>query len=226
MYPSWYSMNYPRYSSSVGRYRRGIKLHGIIYLYRISDVRVSKAAEQDFLSLRKLCGARSIRNIVILTNMWNRVNAEEGKRRAADLQFLDDLFRPALEDGARLMHHTDGTVGFVHAIISLMTRNQPEALDIQEELVDKDMNIDQTSVGKEVNRWIAERIEGYEAQDDELWESAEQARRDGDEKTRSGLLKELQDVRAKTAKLEKERVEQALDYKRHRQLNQTRAEAP
>jgi len=158
--------------------------------------------------------------------MWNRVNAQEGKRRAADLQFLGDLFRPALEGGARLMHHTDGTVDFVHAIIRSIIRNHPEALAIQEELVDKNMDIDQTSVGKEVDRWISQRIEGYEAQDDELWDSAEQARRDGDEKTRLGLLEELRNIRAKTAKLDKERLGQALEYKRHRQLNQTCAGAP
>ncbi|KAF8133163.1 hypothetical protein K438DRAFT_1998216 [Mycena galopus ATCC 62051] len=205
------------------KYRQGIKLHEIIYLYRISDVRVSNAAEQDFLGLRRLCGNKSDRNIVILTNMWDRVNAEIGRRGAGDLQFLDDLFTPALEEGARLMHHTDGTVDLVHTIVRSMIRN---ALAIQEELVDKDMDIDQTSVGKEVDRWMAERIEGYEEQEDELWDSTEQARRDGDEKTRSGLLAELQNVRAKTAKLEKERAGQARDYKRHRQLNQTPAGTP
>ncbi|KAF8133151.1 P-loop containing nucleoside triphosphate hydrolase protein [Mycena galopus ATCC 62051] len=208
------------------KYRQGIKLHGIIYLYRISDVRVSNAAKQDFLGLRRLCGDRSMRNVVILTNMWDRVNAEDGRRRAGNLQFLDNLFRPALEDGARFMHHTDGTGEFVRAIIRSMIRNQPEALAIQEELVDKDMDIDQTSVGKEVDRWMAERIEGYEEQEDELWDSAEQARRDSDEKTRSGLLAELQNVRAKTAKLEKERAGQVRDYKCHRQLNQTPAGTP
>ncbi|KAF8153680.1 hypothetical protein K438DRAFT_2077181, partial [Mycena galopus ATCC 62051] len=188
--------------------------------------RVSNAAKQDFLGLRRLCGNKSVRNIVILTNMWDRVNAEVGRRRAGDLQFLDDLFTPALKEGARLMHHTDGTVDLVHTIIRSMIRNQPEALAIQEELVDKDMDIDQTSVGKEVDRWMAERIEGYEEQEDELWDSAEQARRDSDEKTRSGLLAELQNVRAKTAKLEKERAGQVRDYKRHRQLNQTPAGTP
>lgn len=226
MCPSRYQVNCPGCLPSFGRYRQGIKLHGIIYLYRISDVRVSNAGVQDFLGLRKLCGDRAIRNIVILTTMWNQVNAEDGKRRAADLQFKDDFFRPALEDGVRLMHHTDGTVDLVHTIIKSIMRNQPETLAIQEELVDKNMDIDQTRIGKHVDRWIAERIEGYEAQEDELWDSAEQARRDGDEKTRSSLLGELQNVRAKTAKLERERVEQALDYNRQRQLNQTRAGAP
>ncbi|KAF8194480.1 hypothetical protein K438DRAFT_1588277, partial [Mycena galopus ATCC 62051] len=208
------------------KYRQGIKLHGIIYLYRISDVRVSNVAKQDFLGLRRLCGNKSVRNIVILTNMWDRVNAEVGRRRAGDLQFLDDLFAPALEEGARLMHHTDGTVDLVHTIIRSMIRNQPEALAIQEEFVDKDMDIDQTSVGKEVDRWMAERIEGYEEQEDELWDSTEQARRDGDEKTRSGLLAELQNVWAKTAKLEKERAGQARDYKCHQQLNQSPTGTP
>ncbi|KAJ7211907.1 hypothetical protein B0H12DRAFT_968318, partial [Mycena haematopus] len=146
------------------KYRQGIKLHGIIYLYRISDVRVSNTAKQDFSCLRNICGDRGIRNVVIITTMWDRVNAEEGKRRAVDLQFLADHFRPALEDGARLMHHTDGTVVFVHAIIRSIMRNQPEVLAIQEELVDKAMDIDQTSVGKEVDKWIVGRIDGYEAE--------------------------------------------------------------
>ena len=50
------------------------------------------------------------------------------------------------------MHHTDGTIEFAHAIIKSIMRNHPETLAIQEELVDKDMDIDQTSVGKEVDR--------------------------------------------------------------------------
>ena len=213
-------------SPSFGRYRQGIKLHGIIYLHRISDVRVTDAAKQNLLFLRKLCGDRAIGNVIIVTNVWDEVNAEEGRRRAAGLQFTDDFFRPALDGGARLMHHTDGTIEFAHTIIKSIMRNHPETLAIQEELVDKDMDIDQTSVGKEVDRWIVEHIEMYEEQDDELWESAEQAKRDGDEKARFESLEELKRVRAKAAKLEKEREGQAREYKRHQQrLKQVHAEA-
>ena len=48
---------------------------------------------------------------------WASIGNEEGRRRAASLQFTDDFFRPALDGGARLMHHTDGTIEFAHAII-------------------------------------------------------------------------------------------------------------
>ena len=114
----------------------------------------------------------------------------------------------------------------LHEIIKSIMRNHPETLAIQEELVDKDMDIDQTSVGKEVDRWIVEHIEMYEEQDDELWESAEQAKRDGDEKARFESLEELKRVRAKAAKLEKEREGQAREYERHQQrLKQVHAEA-
>ena len=130
------------------------------------------------------------------------------------------------------MHHTDGTIEFAHAIIKSIMRNHPETLAIQEELVDKDMDVDQTSVGKEVDRWIVEHIEMYEEQDDELWESAEQAKRDGDgdERARFESLEELKRVRAKAAKLEKEtrREGQAREHKRHlhqQRLKQVHAEA-
>ena len=79
------------------------------------------------------------------------------------------------------------------------------------------MDIDQTSVGKEVDRWIVEHIEMYEKQDDELWESAEQAKRDGHEKARFELLEESKRVQAKASKLENEREGQVLEYKRHQQ---------
>ena len=115
------------------------------------------------------------------------------------------------------MHHTDGTIEFAHAIIKSIMRNHPETLAIQEELVDKDMDIDQTSVGKEVDRWIVEHIEMYEEQDDELWESAEQAKRDGDEKARFESLEESKRVQAKASKLENEREGQVREYKRHQQ---------
>lgn len=157
--------------------------------------------------------------------MWHEVNAEDGKRRATDLQFSADIFRSALQAGARLMHHTDGTAEFAHAIVRSMMRNQPETLAIQEELVNSGMDIDQTSVGKEVSRWIGKRIERYEAQEDEVWESAEQARKDGDEQTRKELEEELKRIRVKTARLEKEKVGQALEYKRRQQQQHDQARA-
>ena len=61
------------------------------------------------------------------------------------------------------------------------------------------MDIDQTSVGKEVDRWIVEHIEMYEEQDDELWESAEQAKRDGHEKVGFESLEESKRVQAKAS---------------------------
>jgi hypothetical protein len=204
-----------KHSLSFERYRQGIKLHGIIYLHRITDVRVTDALKHDFLVLRKLCGNKGIRNVAIVTSMWNEVKAKDGRRRVGDLELTSDFFAPAIEEGARLMHHTGGTT--VHAIIRSMLRNHPEALAIQEELVDKNMNIDQTSAGKEIDRWIAARIERYERQEDEIWEYSEKARRDGDEVTRSELLKEVKKIRAETSKLDKERKGQVAEYKRHQQ---------
>jgi len=89
--------------------------------------------------------------------------------------------------------------------------------DIQEELVDKNINVDQTSAGKGVERRIAAHIERYERQEDETRKYSEKARRDGDEVTRSELLREVKRIRAETFELDKERKGQVAEYKRHQQ---------
>ncbi|KAJ2921046.1 hypothetical protein H1R20_g16047, partial [Candolleomyces eurysporus] len=93
------------------QYRKGQKLHGIIYVHRISDLRVGGLAKTNFSIFRKLCGDSSLRNVIILTNMWSRLPSElEGRRRAAELASLDDFFKPAIAKGAVMMHHKKDTV--------------------------------------------------------------------------------------------------------------------
>ena len=164
----------------------------------------------------KLCGEQSMKNVVIVTNMWNMVSSTEGQCRAAELQFMGDFFKPAFDQGAWLMHHTHETVDSAHQIIRSIIVHEPQSLAIQEELADKHMEIDQTAVGLEVSWRIADRIAGYEKKLRELIEMMEWASRNNDEETRAELLEESPKVQAAISKLEEERVGHPLAYKRLR----------
>ena len=83
-----------------------------------------------------------------MTNMWGKVNPEVGEARERQLSTL--FFKSAIDKGARLLRH-DNTVESAHAIIhAILNNNDPLALQIQEELVDKHMKISQTGVGQEI----------------------------------------------------------------------------
>ena len=61
-------------------------LHGLEYFYRISDIRMGGVAKQSFRSFRNLCGDTNLKNVVIVTSMWDKVTPEEGEAREEQLR--------------------------------------------------------------------------------------------------------------------------------------------
>ncbi|KAJ7928821.1 hypothetical protein B0H13DRAFT_2544616 [Mycena leptocephala] len=129
----------------------GKKLASVIYLHRISDVRMGGISTRNFKMFREPCGESTLRNVVIV----GREAARE-----AELASDDKFFKPVLGKGARLLRH-DNDIASAQAIIHYLIRNQPRALRIQRELVDQGKAISQTAAGEELNRELAEQIEHH-----------------------------------------------------------------
>jgi hypothetical protein len=174
---------------SVHRYENGVKLAGVIYIHRISDVRMSGIATRNFRLFRNLCGDSTLRNVVIMTNMWSRVSLEEGESREAELASQDIFFKPVLDKGGQLVRH-DNTLASAQAILQIMLRNHPMALRIQQELVDEKRDISLTAAGKELNRELAEQAERHYAELEKVRQEMKDAIRDKDEETRKELEQE------------------------------------
>ncbi|KAJ2922056.1 hypothetical protein H1R20_g15030, partial [Candolleomyces eurysporus] len=195
------------------QYRKGRTLHGIIYVYRISDLRVGGLAKTNFGIFRKLCGDTSLKNVVIVTNMWSRLpTEEEGLRRVDELVGLDDFFKPAMAKGAVMMHHKKDTVDSAHEILRRILKNHPIALSIQTEIVDQHKPITETGAGMALDDKLALLAQQYERKLKEQFEAAEEARRERDEETRKEQLEEAERIRKLLEKLEEEKRNQARQY--------------
>ena len=105
---------------------------------------------------QKLCGDNALRNVVIVTNMWEGVSARICmNRREAVLMEGDDFFKPVLDKGARMARH-ESTVLSAEKIIRLILGNQRRLpLRIQEELVEENEAISGTGAGEELNQELA-----------------------------------------------------------------------
>ena len=144
------------------RYKKGFKLSGVIFVHRISDMRMGGIAKRNFHMFRKLCGDGALRNVVIVTNMWGLVESvARGEARERELSTDPELFQPALSKGAMMLRH-DNTIESAHAILSHLINNRPDALRIQKELVDEGKNISQTGAGQELDRVLLELMEKHE----------------------------------------------------------------
>jgi GTP-binding protein EngB required for normal cell division len=87
-------------------YAAHIKLSGIIYLHRISDVRMPGSARRNLLMFKKLCGDNALKNVILGTTMWDRVSESEGVAREEELTSTPDFWGWMVSQGSRVFRHT------------------------------------------------------------------------------------------------------------------------
>jgi len=75
---------------------------------------------------RELCGDTSLKNVVLITNMWGEVSQDVGGAREREL--TTKTFKPVLDEGAQIAryHYTPQSA---HDIIRRIMKNQWESTD-------------------------------------------------------------------------------------------------
>ena len=134
------------FPTELNRYGKGSKLSGFIYIYPISDSRFAGITARNFGAFRKLCDDGTLKNVILVTNKWGDVAREAAEARENELS--GNLFKPALDKGARMARHY-GTTQSAHDIIRMIIGNYPVPSPIQRELVDKQKYIIDTVAGGE-----------------------------------------------------------------------------
>ncbi|KAK7032289.1 hypothetical protein VNI00_013248 [Paramarasmius palmivorus] len=204
-------------------YEHNQTLAGVIYLHRISDFRVGGISRRNFKMFRELCGDSTLKNVVIVTNMWGEVGKDVGEAREAELIQEDKFFRPVLEKGAQLVRH-DNTTETARAILLHLVENKPLPLQIQTELVDQGMSLSETAAGAELNRELMEQIKKHEKEMRELQKEMQGKQRD--EETRKELEVETKKLQAEMKRVQNDAQKLVSDYTSQKaQLEQRLEEA-
>ena len=185
--------------TKIYRYSAGVTLAGVIYVHRISDDRFGGVAAKNFRMFRKLCGEKTLKNVVLMTNMWGRVTPQQGENR--EQQLKDDFFKAAIEKGAQLCRHTD-TLESARAVLRMILKNEPAVLEIQRELIDEHKDIRQTGAGEELNKEICRTVVKYGNDIRELEEEMKRAADEGDEESREELGEEKRRLERKIEELQ------------------------
>jgi NADH dehydrogenase/NADH:ubiquinone oxidoreductase subunit G len=139
-------------------------LHGILYLHRITDIRMGGISTRSFRLFKKICGDDTLKNVVIATTKWDLIAVEEGARREQELRTDGRFFKRALDLNAILARHNN-TVGSAREILRTIFKNHPMALMIQRELVDEHRVLSDTLAGKEIGRQLSGEVDtGYDSE--------------------------------------------------------------
>lgn len=160
------------------------------------------ASKRSFRLFRKLCGEATLKNVIIVTTMWDKVPLVQGESREGELKTDARFFKPALDDGARMTRHQNTVLSAHEAIRAIYEREHSYVpLDIQKELVDEKKHLARTAVGQELGNDILGSIGRVTEQVDDLQAEmklsmAEEARRE--------LASELNKARRQFARLQNE----------------------
>ena len=149
---------------------------------------------------RELCGEKTLKNVVLVTNMWGRVTPEDGESR--EQQLRDKYFRAAIGKGAQLCRHTN-TPKSAWAILRKILENKPVVLKIQQELIDEHKDIGQTRAGAELKREMLEAEERHKREIKELEMNMQKAAEEKDEETRRECEEEKRRLEQEREKLRK-----------------------
>ncbi|KAK1223446.1 hypothetical protein PQX77_013685 [Marasmius sp. AFHP31] len=187
------------------------KLAGIVYLHRITDVRVGGISARNFRMFRELCGQDTLKNVVIVTNRWEEVPADVGDARDEELRSKEIFFKPALDKGARMVRHYN-TYESASAIVKSLIGNTPLPLLIQEEMVTEGKRLLDTAAGEVANHEVLQLMRKHKAELEKITDEMRALTAKKDEETRRELQSSAAVLHEKLAKAEEDARDLTRNY--------------
>ena len=112
--------------------------------------------------LEDLVGDDALKNVILVTTMWNMFRPEDRRRAVQREQELLDIFwRPMVEKGSYVAQF-DGTPDSAYALVFQLAGKQSVVLDIQKEIVDQDRSILDTAAGTTLVHQLEKDHETYQ----------------------------------------------------------------
>ena len=130
-------------------YERNIRLSGIVFLHRITDVRLQRSVRRALEILKAMCGKDTFRGAVVATTMWDGLSdVDYNKAWNRHEQLGRDVFKEILSNGGYLRALKSAEADAPKIVRHLLEKNMRLTLAIQRELVGEDLPIQETAAGK------------------------------------------------------------------------------
>jgi hypothetical protein len=183
-------------------YEYEVQLSGIIYLHRIIDPRMQGSAKRNLVMFKKLCGDSALKNVILGTTMWDKVDEAEGIRREEELATTPDFWGWMLSKGSVMRRHENTRASALELIDEIVNRNSTVVLELQEEMVGANMPLRDTGVGKELKSEIEKELERYKKEMDRVRAEMEESRKQKDSETTAHLEEVKRELTEKFQKSE------------------------
>lgn len=143
-------------------YRKNLRLSGIIYLQRITDPRMNHSGRANLLMFRALCGDDPLRKVVLATTFWGETNnPERAKQHEEELRNNPEYWGEMLSKKATMTRFHDTQESALEILRGLLVQEKKISLKIQEEMVDQNLDLANTSAGETLSDQLSKMAEKY-----------------------------------------------------------------
>ncbi|KAL8755204.1 MAG: hypothetical protein Q9199_003812 [Rusavskia elegans] len=183
-------------------YQDGLKLNGIIYLYRITDNRLQGSHRRSMTIFHKMIGGNVYPNIILASTRWELEDLATGKAREASLIDQSDFWRKMRQEGCQIRRHMN-TKGSAMDLVRYFVKQRTDkiVLDLQDDLVTENKKLAHTAAGKEVCGQLSEEVEKMKLQVEDAKLTLQEALRNHDKQAHE-RYKERVDWTKKLEKLQ------------------------
>ncbi|KAK1962488.1 P-loop containing nucleoside triphosphate hydrolase protein [Colletotrichum sublineola] len=215
-------------------YHHEVKLTGILYLHRITDLRMGGSAKKNLFMFKKLCGPEALKHVVLVTTMWELVDEKLGLERQDELETTEEFWGYMLSKGSRIEKHLNTTQSARHIISRFISQSRPATpvlLAIQDEMVNKSKNLDETEAGKGLEGVLARERERFKRDLEQARQDMQEALAARDREAQEEILiqqalvksnlerlqRQQEEIKITMEKLHKEKYERLeADWKKHK----------
>ncbi|KAF1940628.1 hypothetical protein EJ02DRAFT_406290 [Clathrospora elynae] len=164
---------------------------GMIYVQRITDMRMSGSSLNSLRIFEKICGEHCFEDVTIVTTMWGLLKTEEARdaaiAREEMLRSRPEYFGNLVNANARMERHNDNHDSALHIIETLADRRRKVHLQLQREMKRSEtMTLGETTVGRYLEGELKNVRKKYETERRELQDFQSEVLGDDDLKSTIG----------------------------------------
>lgn len=147
-------------TSVFDRYNSHTKLTGILYLHRITDVRMERTSIRCLDLFRSICGDEFLKNTILVSTMWDSAAGSMSKYVRNEQELKNNFWKHFLAGGATLQRSYK-TKANCEAIIRHLLNRLPGTPQIQHELSIEGKNLGDTKAGEQLRAESIELLEKF-----------------------------------------------------------------
>jgi hypothetical protein len=195
-------------------YTKSTQLAGILYLHRISDVRMAGSALRNLRMFKQLCGSTNLNSVILATTHWKSVDEATGREREQELIATEEFWGGMVEKGSTVVRHDGTKQSALNIISSLVDKKIRITLEIAKQLIDQKRELSDTDAGQALQQELIAERKKFEAKLTELKMDMDEAMHDNDKKwmQRIEADKKMYDEKIKNTYSETEKLR--IDIKR------------